>query len=418
MERKIEVDRACERLRVEVEQGAREAEASSSSSSSTSGNGSARAGAATGRVYEAFNRYLALAARWLGKGAAGDARRLLASGAEAMAGVGCVQEAQELTLRMIGCADVSRGADADDANLALGQLMNVLGAWPVREIFTAQSARGEEGGFKAAADGGAQRVWLGFEDMPEEVKTYVIVIETALSWAKGVPAFSARRAAPGRIEALDGDGEPEAGASRPAAKQGDNLGVQAVHLAAARYLHRTGSFFLLKQSSRHFVWAGNLGAEAYAEALADIVQNRAPGGAAASGFEGHRVPQEERDLFVARAVLQYLSVGRAAEAGICNAAFRRLVPVPETPLLHFTDYLLTAAGLAPTAGVDGRLALVRLLRRKYAKSIGRDGSGSFGDMLDKVEVVVFGAAPSHAGAANGHGNGDAMVNMLRGMFQS
>lgn len=393
MERKIEVDRACERLRVEVEEGAREA-GSTSSSSEEDGmkQGGAASVGATGRVYEAFNRYLALSARWLGKGNSGDARRLLASGAEVMAGVGCVQEAQELTLRMIGIAEMAGKQDADDADLALSQLMLVLRRWPVRAVYRSESARGEQGGFKAAPGGqgeGSERTWLGFDDMPEEVKTFVIVIETALNWAKDKPTHS-----------------------------------QAVHGAAARYLHQTGSFYLLRQSSRHYVWAGESGAQEYAEALAEIVQNRAPcDGGRVSTFVCHCVREAEHDLFITRAVLQYLSVGRTREALICLKSFRSLVPV-DSPLIHFTEFLLDAAKLAPRAdegsisggGRHGCLDLVRLLRKKYEKSIARDGSGNLSKMLDRAEVAVFGAVPPPR--SGDVGGGDMMVHMLQGMLQA
>jgi len=113
----------------------------------------------------------------------------------------------------------------------------------------------------------------------------------------------------------------------------------------------------------------------------------------------------ERDMFIARAVLQLLALENMKDANILLATFIALgkmqnKPVPETPLLHFTEFLLK------TVERDA-FPLFRMICEKYQKSIQRDPS--FQMYLDRISQIYFGVQPQKRGM-------QAMMENMLGMF--
>ena len=109
----------------------------------------------------------------------------------------------------------------------------------------------------------------------------------------------------------------------------------------------------------------------------------------------------ERDLFVARAALQFLSFGNLRDANAVFGAFGARLKrdgdePPDTPLMHFIGFLLRACerDAAP---------LFQVLQQRYARSIARDPA--FEQYLTAVGQHFFGMRP----APN-------MMNMLSSML--
>lgn len=94
----------------------------------------------------------------------------------------------------------------------------------------------------------------------------------------------------------------------------------------------------------------------------------------------------ERDLFAARAILQYLCLKNLKGANETLANLEQLVKDGslETPLMNFIRFLLKTCerDAAP---------LFQVLRRKYSPSLDRDPS--FSGYLDKIGEIYFGLQP-------------------------
>jgi len=109
--------------------------------------------------------------------------------------------------------------------------------------------------------------------------------------------------------------------------------------------------------------------------------------------------EEEPDLFLARAVLLYLSLSNLRDA---NELFSRNQNFfPQTPLVHFLGFLL------PTLERDA-LPLFNFLRNKYKPSIERDPS--FQKYLDQISFIFYNVEASNSGNLFG--------NLLKTFFSS
>jgi len=111
----------------------------------------------------------------------------------------------------------------------------------------------------------------------------------------------------------------------------------------------------------------------------------------------------ERDLVIARAVLQYLSLSNLKDANIVYQKFLKLSPnFPQTPLINYIRFLLM------TLERDA-YPLYQILRKKYEPSLARDPT--FDQNLDVIAQVFYNVRPSQPG---GLGNmfGDIMRSLL------
>lgn len=110
------------------------------------------------------------------------------------------------------------------------------------------------------------------------------------------------------------------------------------------------------------------GPEFFPDAQRHFLEARAPGEFAALllAWAGEQGYAGERDLFLARAVLQLLCLGSMRDANELRDAFLASTPL-DTPLAHFTRFLLL------TLERDAR-PLFTMLCDKYAKALERDPS--------------------------------------------
>jgi hypothetical protein len=116
-------------------------------------------------------------------------------------------------------------------------------------------------------------------------------------------------------------------------------------------------------------------------------------------------PESERDLYLARAVLQLLCLENLRDANAVNKAFRAEFPDLDTPLLRYIGYLLR------TLERDA-YPLFQVLRQKYGPSIARGNTptSSFDAYLDKIASVFYGVAPPKSGMAS------MMESLMKGLF--
>eukprot|EP00899_Mesostigma_viride_P009630 jgi/Mesvir1/18669/Mv17168-RA.1 len=192
---------------------------------------------------------------------------------------------------------------------------------------------------------------------------------------------------------------------------GGGTGSPSLHTLLACYLWRESRVVDVFTISQHFV-CGNR-PELFADALVEFAQQGLP---------------QEADLFVVRAVLQYLTrkktadaqqllecycskwpgggqvangAGAGAEEGGNGAAVRN---GPDSPLLNFTRFLLI--------GLDRvSLPLVRLLQRKYRPSLDRDAD--LGEYMDQILSVYFHVQQRRDGGLQG-ALGDIMKMLFAG----
>jgi hypothetical protein len=179
-------------------------------------------------------------------------------------------------------------------------------------------------------------------------------------------------------------------------RQGADSAVRQLHDLFAAHLVTAYGWRQLGRASAHF--ARGADADAFAAALA----------AAAAA-----APESEADLFLSRAVLQTLACAHPATLGrqlshadaLLAAARRRPWaagrPLPDSPLVHFSGFLLTA--------LQQRSArLVALLRAKYAAALGRDAT--LEAYLGRVEELYLGVGGGAAG-------GGLLAGLLRGLLE-
>jgi len=105
----------------------------------------------------------------------------------------------------------------------------------------------------------------------------------------------------------------------------------------------------------------------------------------------------ERDLYIARAVLMYLSLSNLRDANVIYQIFTNsLQPNQFTPLLHYLKFLLL------TLERDA-YPLFDVLRQKYKPSLSRDPS--FSPYLDHIAQIYYRVKPpTPAGGPAGFGN--------------
>lgn len=139
-------------------------------------------------------------------------------------------------------------------------------------------------------------------------------------------------------------------------------------------------------AEKHFLRGTN--PRGYAEMLVELSRN---------GYES------EKDLFIARAVFQYLCLSNLKDANAVFTSFLSLVPL-ESPLINFVKFLLKTAerDAAP---------LFKLLNEKYAPSLARDES--FHRYMEMIGKIYFGIEPRSAG-----GMGGLLSSLMKGMFDS
>jgi hypothetical protein len=179
-------------------------------------------------------------------------------------------------------------------------------------------------------------------------------------------------------------------------RQGADADVRRVHDLFAAHLVAAYGWRLLGRASVHYARGADAGA--FAAALAKC-------SAAA--------PPAERDLFVARAVLQTLACSHPATAGrqlghaaaVLDACKAAAWPgggrgPADAPLVHFCGFLLTALQ-------KRSVQLVQLLRAKYAASLGRDPA--LEAYLSRVEEVYL--------QVGGGGGGGLLAGLLRGLLE-
>eukprot|EP01118_Nematostelium_gracile_P011972 TRINITY_DN4319_c0_g1_i1.p1 TRINITY_DN4319_c0_g1~~TRINITY_DN4319_c0_g1_i1.p1 ORF type:complete len:309 (+),score=67.06 TRINITY_DN4319_c0_g1_i1:3-929(+) len=109
----------------------------------------------------------------------------------------------------------------------------------------------------------------------------------------------------------------------------------------------------------------------------------------------------EQDLFIVRAVLQYLSIGNLSDANKLFDVYMNINPsLPQTPLINFTKFLLL------TLERDA-YPLFQKLKDRYRMSISRDPS--FAQYLDTIAHLFFGIKPAKGG-------GNFLTEMMKNLF--
>jgi len=139
------------------------------------------------------------------------------------------------------------------------------------------------------------------------------------------------------------------------------------------------------KASKHFIRSNDVGR--FSEVLSDWSKE---------------VYASERDLVIARAVLQLLAAGNLKDANIVYKSFLNLNSnFPQTPLMNYLRYLLM------TMERDA-YPLFDVLRKKYEPSLCRDPS--FDQFLDQIAQVFFNVRPQTPGMGNLFG--DLMRSLL------
>ncbi|BBM98369.1 golgi to ER traffic protein 4 [Marchantia polymorpha subsp. ruderalis] len=146
---------------------------------------------------------------------------------------------------------------------------------------------------------------------------------------------------------------------------GQSKGAPELHKMLAEYIWTQSPVPELGKASIHFL-RGNC-PEAFASAVVDCMS---------------KCYQGEADLVVARAILQYCSLGNLRDANILWSKVKEACSdkLPDTPLLHFIKFLLQ------TLERDA-LPLFRMLRQNYKLSIERDPT--FDEYLDDIAERFF-----------------------------
>ncbi|KAL3143346.1 hypothetical protein ABBQ38_002181 [Trebouxia sp. C0009 RCD-2024] len=153
--------------------------------------------------------------------------------------------------------------------------------------------------------------------------------------------------------------------------------VQKLHDKLAAYMWECHGWRGLGEVSEHYIRGKDM--TGFAAALAQ------------SSNEG--LPEEE-DLFVARAALQLLAVGKANMLDEKLEDLQELLQsyesivrrgLPDTPLLHFVNLLVKA--------LEHRsLKLIEMLEQTYAVSLAREPL--LGSLLQRIKQIYMGAQPA------------------------
>jgi hypothetical protein len=146
-----------------------------------------------------------------------------------------------------------------------------------------------------------------------------------------------------------------------------SFGDPALHRAASRAALKKKD---LLNASKHLVHAHN------PEELCALTVSWAKMG-----------PEGDRDLYLARAVLQLLCTENLKDANVLYRLFLEQVPL-DTPMTRFTGFLLKA--LEREA-----YPLFKTLREKYAPALARTKgySPSLDNYLDRVALLFYGVKP-------------------------
>jgi hypothetical protein len=114
---------------------------------------------------------------------------------------------------------------------------------------------------------------------------------------------------------------------------------------------------------------------------------------------------EERDLFVARAVLRTLGTRnlRLANKVLISSLELAQPPLPHSPLINFLRFLCL------TLERDA-YPLMQMLRNKYKASLARDPA--FGPLLDQIATAFYPRQAAPAGGVGGGGMADLMRAFL------
>jgi len=160
----------------------------------------------------------------------------------------------------------------------------------------------------------------------------------------------------------------------------NNQGTPELHDAFAKFYDKEGCYGL---AQTHYLRGTQ--AQAYGQMLVRW---------SALGYDS------EKDLFIARAVFQYLCLSRLDYAKIVLMEFQKEVKL-NTPLINFINFLLPI--------IEQKAALLfDTLRQSYTPSIKRDDTSN--KYLDMIGKIYFGIEPPQ-----GHGG---LFQMLSNFFQS
>lgn len=140
----------------------------------------------------------------------------------------------------------------------------------------------------------------------------------------------------------------------------DPQGSSTLHLALGRLLLSQGSY---AKAQRHY-----LRADTISEHVTMVLQWSEHGYAS------------ERDMFLARCVLEYLCLEDMRHANLFLTSFKERSEAMETPLVHFIEFLLKTCERSAAP-------LFQLLRQKYEVSINRDAV--FTKYLDRIGEIYF-----------------------------
>lgn len=165
--------------------------------------------------------------------------------------------------------------------------------------------------------------------------------------------------------------------------------VQKLHDKLAAYMWECLGWRGLGQVSQHYIRGTDM--TGFAAALAQSASEGAP---------------EEEDLFLTRAALQFLAVGKPNNLDQKLEEVQELLQsyesiarhgLPDTPLIHFLKLLVKALE-------HHSLKLAEMLQQTYSTSLARDSS--FVQLLQRIKEIYLGASSN-----------EGLPNLLSGMLQ-
>jgi hypothetical protein len=288
-----------------------------------------------GDLYTALQVYKALFARFAKRGEVAEATELAARGACLLLSCGLTRAGTDLAKQLVELLSDTR-TPATDANTA--HLLAIVRAYPTHPEAVAAAAA-------AVAASSSSKSVIVDDTCDEDMKAFLVV---ALEWSSAYGEYPR--------------GHPKLNAE------------------AARQYKRTGDTF---NACLRYLFAEQCGEHAR------YVFDLASGG-------GYR---SERDLFLARAVLQLLAVENLRDAVIFHDTFHGLMASDggsrlETPLVNFVQLLLDVCKRSKEA-----LPLFQLLQARYAKSLARDPA--LAPCMARIATKFFGVAPPKKGGMLG-----------------